>query len=856
MANEFVVKNGLHIPAGLLATPSLAFASDTDTGIYLSGANTFNLVSGTASRISVGDAVGVTPRPNNNFTVTTAGSGQITLTSADAFNISGAAASSIYTTNADILVYTGTGRLYLGDDATANTCRFGAGAGVKTVTVGSTNTTSITTVQSGTGGTSVTSTGAFTITGAVASSIYTTNVNLTIYSGTGRLYIGDDATAQPLRFGTGAGVKNVTVGSIDTTSITTVQSGTSGTVITSTGSFSISSSGAAITNYIYTTNTDLVIYSGTGRIYISDDVAATILRFGAGNAAKTVTVGSTNTTSSTTIQSGTGDILISSRDAFNIVGYGDSGTLSSIYTVNVGLSIYSGTGTINFSADATSNSINIATGAGVKALTLGSTNTTSGITIQSGGNGITITSPGNVSLTSSTYAGVPAKVAMTTDVGGWIKNNDTYFVPSGGTGLQNLLQAIIATTVDPGVIILEDGTHTINWTAATIVNQPVTIIGNNATINFTDTDADCYLYFSSRCVLQNLKFTGPAAGWLAPCMVRVSGAFSSVTSCRFDGAPVGAGTSYLLYVDAAGIVVDQCSFVPNVIAGAAVVDDSLYFSANSYRSKVTNSYFNCDYCQVGAIILVASTTDVVMDSCNFYCANILGLARITFEAGTANCILSKCNWNITAASTGRVLTFAASDTGGTHLITHNNIYEAASATNTRPSCIYVAQPHCRFDSNTITTANRIHGGAPDANRDRAAIYILAHHCSVIGNMFDLGGSAQEGIVVLNTGNVAANVAMEGVFISNNYIYGIDGVTATGGYGIWVNSTAGQRPIGGVIDTNKFQATANNSWNAGATAVAGSGPISWTIVGNGRRLTTAMTQGDWVTGGIPMIANNQ
>jgi hypothetical protein len=580
------------------------------------------------------------------------------------------------------------------------------------------------------------------------------------------------------------------------------------------------------------------------------------LRFGAGNAAKTVTVGSTNTTSSTTIQSGTGDILISSRDAFNIVGYGDSGTLSSIYTVNVGLSIYSGTGTINFSADATSNSINIATGAGVKALTLGSTNTTSGITIQSGGNGITITSPGNVSLTSSTYAGVPAKVAMTTDVGGWIKNNDTYFVPSGGTGLQNLLQAIIATTVDPGVIILEDGTHTINWTAATIVNQPVTIIGNDATINFTSTDADCYLYFSSRCILQNLKFTGPNPGWLAPAMVRVSGAFSSVTSCRFDGAPVGAGTSYLLYVDAAGVVVDGCSFVTNLVAGAAVVDYSVYFSANSYRSKLTNSYLSCDASQTGSIVLAASTTDVVIDSCNFYCANVLGVSRINFEAGTANCILSKCNWNITAASAGQVLVFTASDTGGSHLITHNNIYEAASATTTRASCIWVAQPHCRFDSNTITTANRTHGGTPDVNRNRAAIYILAHHCSIVGNLIDLGGSAQEGIVILNTGNVATSVAMEGVFISNNYIYGIDGVTVTGGYGIWVNSTAGFRPIGGVIDTNKFQATANNSWNAGATAVAGSGPISWTIVGNGRRGLTAMTVGDWVTGGIPMIASNQ
>ena len=60
-----------------------------------------------------------------------------------------------------------------------------------------------------------------------------------------------------------------------------------------------------------------------------------------------------------------------------------SGSLD-ITSANTALTVASGTGTMNVSSDAAATAVNIATGAGVKALTLGSTNTTSSTTIQTG----------------------------------------------------------------------------------------------------------------------------------------------------------------------------------------------------------------------------------------------------------------------------------------------------------------------------------------------------------------------------------------------------------------------------------------------------------------------------------------
>lgn len=100
-----------------------------------------------------------------------------------------------------------------------------------------------------------------------------------------------DANTATINLGTGAAVKTVTLGSTNTTSATTVQSGSGALNITSTG-------GAQTHN------------SGTGAMGISTDASATTISIGTGGAVKTITMGSTNTTSTTTVTSGSGGVQI------------------------------------------------------------------------------------------------------------------------------------------------------------------------------------------------------------------------------------------------------------------------------------------------------------------------------------------------------------------------------------------------------------------------------------------------------------------------------------------------------------------------------------------------------------------
>lgn len=157
----------------------------------------------------------------------------------------------------------GTGAINIGTNATAHT-----------TTLGSTNSTSATTVQSGSGALAVTS----------------TNGTLTINSGTGALGISTDASATTISIGTGGAVKGLTIGSVNSTSATTVQSGSGALNLTS-------------------TNGTMTFNSGTGAIAISNDATNTTVGLGTGAGVKAVTLGSTNTTSTTTVQAGASGTL-------------------------------------------------------------------------------------------------------------------------------------------------------------------------------------------------------------------------------------------------------------------------------------------------------------------------------------------------------------------------------------------------------------------------------------------------------------------------------------------------------------------------------------------------------------------
>jgi hypothetical protein len=292
------------------------------------------------------------------------------------------------------------------------------GTGAKTIAIGDGASTGSITLYSGSGDVILKSTDNIEIgTDAVAQDINIGNetgaTSLVLHAGTGNIAIdgvaattvtiGDAAQTGTMKFGEssatvevdlatgtgahtvhvadGAGVQTVTVGSTNTTSGTTIQSGTGDIAITSTDDLNIGTNATAqdITIGNETAATSLTLHAGTGNIAIDGVAATTItvgdaaqtgtMKFGESSAAvevdlatgtgahtvhvadgagaQTITVGSTNTTSATTIQSGTGDVAITSTDDLNI------GTNATAQDITIGnetaassLVLHAGTGNI------------------------------------------------------------------------------------------------------------------------------------------------------------------------------------------------------------------------------------------------------------------------------------------------------------------------------------------------------------------------------------------------------------------------------------------------------------------------------------------------------------------------------
>ena len=343
--------------------------------------------------------------------------GNITGTTAVDIN-AGSAGTTITATDGTIALVSGTGAINLGTDAAAHT-----------VTLGTNNTTADTYIQSGTGGIDMnTYTGDFDLnTGGGA---------ISMNSGTGAFDIGTDATAHIL-----------TLGSVNTTSQTIVQSGTGDLVMTSTdaitadaaGVLELNSSAGAISigndvvaqaiNIGTGGDRTMIIGSGTGANSVTVECGTAGCNFGVTANAHTTTLGSTTTTSQTILQSGTGDLVLTSTDAVTIDGAGV-------------IEINSSAGVIGIGNDAVAQDINIATGAGARTLTMGngtgassvvmdcgtggisigetanahnvtvgSTSSTSDVLVQSGTGGITLSAAGNVDVVPVTNS--VAGVALT-----------------------------------------------------------------------------------------------------------------------------------------------------------------------------------------------------------------------------------------------------------------------------------------------------------------------------------------------------------------------------------------------------------------------------------------------------------
>ncbi len=203
----------------------------------------------------------------------------------------------------------------------------------------------------------VTGNAGLTVTGAVVNLNASSNnaVNIGTGTTTSTVTIGG-AAAQTINIGDGAAAKTVTLGSSDSTSTTTLLSGS--------GALNLNVSNNQPTNIGTGTTTGTITVGGAGTQTIN---------IGDGAAIKTVTLGSNNSSSSTDILSGTGNLTVND-------GAGAA-------TTSIGTGATTGTVTIGGTSAQT---VTVGAGAAAMTTTLGSTDTTSTTTINAGSGGIVI----------------------------------------------------------------------------------------------------------------------------------------------------------------------------------------------------------------------------------------------------------------------------------------------------------------------------------------------------------------------------------------------------------------------------------------------------------------------------------
>jgi len=374
----------------------------------------------------------------------------------------------------------------IGTGAAAQSINIGTtGAGVHTVIVGSTDSSSPTTLQAGTGALTLTAggildvnaTGAVTIDtaatisldGVGASNFTTDSGNLVLASTTSgsvlvdavgsvelnssgaAISIGNDAVAQNINIGTGAAARTVTIGN---------QTGA----------------------------TSLVLDAGTGNIDIGTGAQARTINIGTGADAQTITIGS-QTSSSMTIDAGTGGINIGTTGQARTVNFA---TGAAVQTVTMGstnstssMAINSGTGNIDIGATAQARAINVGTGAAAQTITVGNATGATTVDINTGTGGLTVdtTSGGAISLdavgaaSNFSVSGADLTLATTTS-GTLILDAVAALDVNAGTGI----------TVD-GTTISIDGTSTSNF-STTGANLTVSTItsGTLAVTSAADVD--------------------------------------------------------------------------------------------------------------------------------------------------------------------------------------------------------------------------------------------------------------------------------------------------------------------------------------------------------------------------------
>jgi len=190
------------------------------------------------------------------------------------------------------------------------------------------------------------------------------------------------------------------------------------------------------------------------------------INIGTGAGIKTVTLGSATTTSATAIDSGTGDMVITSVDDLSILG-GSAGSIINIGTNVDGNAINVGTNDTAADTIAVGSAKDTVTIDGI-AVDVGSTGTTSALTLQSGTGDITMTSTDDFTATAS------GAVALFSNA---IAQTVTFGNATGASSM-----AILAGSGDMSITSADDWTATASGAVALFSNAVAqTITLGNAT---------------------------------------------------------------------------------------------------------------------------------------------------------------------------------------------------------------------------------------------------------------------------------------------------------------------------------------------------------------------------------------
>ena len=503
-------------------------ASSTDNAITRFDGTTGKTIQN--SVITLSDT-GTFDRNAGSIVFSTTSSGDISVSPADALNLSGTTGD-WQTTGAITIDSTG-GAISIGSDANAQPINIGTGAAARTITIGNTTGASNVVINTGTvsgvfdvnsyateigasdyielaiSGTGYISLDAATVT-SYSSGTFNVDADggITINSTGGAISIGADADAQAINIGTGAAARTMTFGNSTGATAISLNVGTGGLNLGTNATAHDTTIGSATSNSGITLQTGTGAYRvNAGGLYDINANAITIDGTGIsidGTSASNLSTTGANLTLST-ITSGT--LAVTSAGALNL------SSTTGDWQASGALTIDSSGGAIGIGTDADAQAIDIGTGAAARTITMGNVTGATALVLNSGtgASAWNVTGAGTLSIGGSGHSGTitigGTGSSQTIDImngissGGTINIGNTNSgishtinigtVGTGGSSIVNIGSAISSsqTTISSGSVDLNlIGGSDITLRRSSSSGGTLTLGGINSTTSFTTID--------------------------------------------------------------------------------------------------------------------------------------------------------------------------------------------------------------------------------------------------------------------------------------------------------------------------------------------------------------------------------